>query len=1117
MRPAESPRPSEPVGHSQRLLFFVSCCFFFSGSAGLIYQVLWVRMIDKVIGSAPFAVATVLSIFMGGLALGSYLAGRYVDRLASSNVLLSLYGKLEVIVGAYALILPFLISAARPLYQTAYALLFRHFWFYQISAFLGCLLLLILPTCLMGATLPVLCRFYVARLDHLGLRSGTLYGLNTIGAALGALFCGFFLISSFGVWGTLLVAAGINLFVGGACIVVAARTGETAGTSQANRQGERTSKKRRTAESVPNGSDSRSIRRWALWIFGVSGFCAMAYEVIWTRLLGLVIGPTTYSFTLVISTFIIGLAAGSILFGWLGDRVKRLFFLLAWTQVFVSVLALAVSQFLGNSQFLFAKLIHLLQDNFQVMILAQSIFLFLILLGPTIFLGATFPLVNRIYARSMSVLGESIGKAYAINTLGAILGSFSAGFLVIPLLGKEGGLRLVVALQLITASLALIREGYGLERRRRIGVASTAVALLGLLLLSHFPSWNRNVLSRGWYRNFDAIENELDRTSWHDALWTGSGVLAKQQEGLEVVFYGDGIGGFTTVEKETTSLGTVEYALYNSGKADASSHGDRSTQTLSAHIPILFHPSPEKVMVLGLASGMTSGEVLHYPVKQLDILEINEQVVAACRDFFAPWNNTCLNDPRTRLIVQDGRNHLALTDERYDVIISEPSNPWMAGLANLYTLDFFRLVKERLRDKGIFAQWIQSYEMDWDTFALLGRTFTEAFPEGTMMKIGPVDYLFMGFAGTGRLDWNIAVENIQYARRSSNVSFGGSTFLVHLVMTEDLRELFGPGPIHTDNRPYLEFSAPRKLYAAGLDLDRIVGAKRRLSYETSKILGASSDPETFLDLIEFAGSANVPLFSMLAIESLTAPQKNRYMAIVKHFCERALVPSYHVFIGSEPRKVCADIHVAKIRHRLNNSDHGGRDHYNLGLALIAAGREEEALEAFRQTVSLDPFHEEAYTALGLLSAKAGKLQDAVAFFSRAVELAPLDADVHRNLAMAEVRLGHPKRASRHLHAALAICPHDVATLNELGSVLLGQGKIGEAIERYSIALSLDPECAESHHNLGMAFFRQGKLEEALKQFSEALRISPDNVNVRCNIERVSRLLNQSGKSTADSG
>jgi spermidine synthase len=768
---------------------------------------------------------------------------------------------------------------------------------------------------------------------------------------------------------------------------------------------------------------------------------------------------------------------------------------------------------------LFAKLIHTFQDDFETMMLVQSIILFAVLVGPTIFLGATFPLVSRIYARSVPAIGRSIGSAYALNTVGAILGSFAAGFVLIPWVGKDGGLWLVIAFQFMVAFLALMQPEVGLQkkgwrRRRLVGMLS---AVLGILCLSYYPSWNRSVLSRGWYRNFQDIENALDRTSWWDAFWRGSALLAQQREGIELAFYGDGIGGFTTVEKETTSLGTVEYALYNSGKPDASSHGDRSTQTLSGHVPLLFHPAPEKVMVLGLASGMTPGEVLLYPVKQLDILEINEQVVDACRSFFTPWNNACLSDPRTRLIVQDGRNHLALTREKYDVIISEPSNPWMAGLANLYTLDFFRLVRERLRDQGIFAQWIQSYEMDWDTFSLLGRTFAEVFPKGAMFKVGPVDYLLLGFRGEKGLDWAVAEGNSRYARRSTNVSFARASFLVHLVMTEDLRGLFGSGPVHTDNRPHLEFAAPTKLYGATLDVDLLVAPKRRLSAHTDRFLQANSDPDTLLDLIEFGGSANVPLFSMLHLGTLTPSQKGRYSEIVKSFCSQSLVPSYHVFAESESKKTCAEIHAAKIEQKLAQGNPRSQDHYNLGLALIAAGRGVDAAEEFRQTMLLQPLREDAYTALGLLLAEAGRLKEAVGYLSRAVELAPLDADTHKNLAMAEARLGNLENASMHLRAAVAILPHDVVTLNELGSVLLRQGKVGEAIDRYSAALSLAPEDAESHHNLGMALFKQGKLEEALRHFSEALRISPDNANVRYNVETVSRLLDQSSKGTADSG
>lgn len=406
-------------------------CFFFSGIAGLIYEILWSRMIDKVVGSAPFAVATVLSVFMGGLALGSWLAGRRIDRIHSRSGLLWLYGQVEIAIGIYGVMLPLLISLVKPVYVLAYNSLFIHFWLYRIFTFFGCSLLLLVPTTLMGVTLPVLCRFYVENLGHIGARTGRLYGINTIGGAAGALLCGFFLIAKFGMWGSLLAAVGINILIGGLCLWLAKG-------SKLNLSGpvgeDRVSGLVKTPEAAFEAKppeivqeDDRFIIYLALWIFGVSGFCSMAYEVFWTRLLGLIIGPTTYSFSLVVSTFIIGLALGNLLFGWLADRVKEIFRLLVMTQASAAFLALLASQFLGSSQFIFSKLIYTFQGNFGNMVLFQSVLLFFVLVGPTIFLGATFPLVSRIYARSLPEIGKSIGTAYAVNTIGAILVLFRLG------------------------------------------------------------------------------------------------------------------------------------------------------------------------------------------------------------------------------------------------------------------------------------------------------------------------------------------------------------------------------------------------------------------------------------------------------------------------------------------------------------------------------------------------------------------------------------------------------------------------------------------------------------------------------------------------------------------
>jgi spermidine synthase len=713
----------------------------------------------------------------------------------------------------------------------------------------------------------------------------------------------------------------------------------------------------------------------------------------------------------------------------------------------------------------------------------------------------------------MDDLGKSLGTAYALNTVGAIIGSFAAGFLLIPLVGKENGLRLVIMTQFAMAVLAWVVAGSGV-RRRNIGLfAGAGLLLCYMFLILHFPAWQGDLLSRGWYRDFGAIEHDLDRTGWAKALWKGSERLARQRQGLEVVFYGEGIGGFTTVEKEITSLGTVEYAMYNSGKADASTHGDRSTQTLSAHIPLLFHPRAQSVMVLGLASGMTPGEVLLYPVKKLDIVEINEQVVKACRLFFTPWNNHCLDDPRTRLIVQDGRNHLALTHEKYDVIISEPSNPWMAGLANLYSLEFFQLVRERLNKNGLFAQWIQSYEMDWDTFSLLGRTFTEVFPESALVKIGPVDYLLLGFMSGKGFDWQTAQKNLTFARKSKNVSFPGVNFLVHLILAEDLKALFGPGRLHTDNWPRLEFSAPMKLFSGNINLDAAVSGRHRFSTDTLKVFEANRDTGTLLDLIEFSASANVPLFNVVRLDQLDSQQKARYKNAVIGYCSQVQVPSYDIFGDSELKACCADLQIDRIRQRLLREDSRSVDHYNLGLSLIAAGLKDEAAREFRTTIRLDPWHEGGHTALGLLLAQIGKLDEAARCFSRVLEMAPHKAAPYKYLGMVKLRQNRPAQAVTNLCKAIELHSQDPVIFNELGLAYLQQGNYPEAIRSFTQALTKRPRDAESHHNLAIAYYRLKDLQKAREHFIAALQIDPANAQTRYNLEKIEKQISV-GKSAS---
>jgi spermidine synthase len=788
---------------------------------------------------------------------------------------------------------------------------------YSVLTFLGCGLLLIVPATCMGATLPILCRFYVNKLDHIGNRVGRLFGINTIGAAAGSLLCGFWLIDWLGIWGSQLLAVLINATIGLTCVWIGLRAKP--------HLVEMTPESSESDQNIASASFTTSRRTavGALIIFGISGFCAMAYEVIWNRLLGLVAGPTTYSFALVLMTFITCLALGGIFFGWLGDRVYRPMHLLLTTQCLAALFVLLASQLLGNSQVFFAKLILFTQKNFALMHLGKAIFIFGFLFCPVFLLGAALPLVGKICTRSIGKIGHSIGFAYAINTIGAVLGSFCAGFVLIPAMGKERAIGSVVALQIL-ACVVVARVCLKLSKNSFWKLAPLFLAGLGgLVLCFHYPVWNRHLLSRGIYHRLsDVVKGDISKLDWSEALFRGAELFTMSSRN-KLIYYGDGIGGLTTVAESTHVMGKSELYMYIEGKSDASTMQDMPTQTLMAHLPLLFHANPKTVMVLGLASGITAGEVLHYPIERLDVLEISPQVVEGSA-FFRSWNNRVVSDPKTDLIIQDGRAHLQLTDRTYDIIISEPSNPWMAGLANLFTQELFKLARDRLTSNGIFIQFFHSYEMDRTTFSLVGRTFAEVFPNSLCVTTNPgllgPDYLFVGFKGNKKLVLENARKNIVFTRQSSNVKLSDPRLLYRLVLSEDLKNFFGDGPLNTDNRPRLEFAAPRLMYRTDLDVESEIAQKgMQLTQKTiDNRMKMLESIDSQIDFAAYAFSLHMPMpfKELVDLSNATPQQAERFYKLLESYARDHEI-DYSIFDKNEEiRRRCLSVQIEALAHRI---------------------------------------------------------------------------------------------------------------------------------------------------------------------------------------------------------
>ncbi|MEE9610175.1 MAG: fused MFS/spermidine synthase, partial [Desulfatiglandales bacterium] len=648
----------------------------FSGFCGLIYEILWMKMLTLVIGNTIFSITTVLTAFMGGLALGSFLAGRFIDKIKDP---LRIYGILEGGIGAYALLLPLFIAGTEPLFRFIYQNIDPSFYAFSLIRFFVCGIILLVPTTLMGATLPILSKYFVEKQTNLGWNVGMLYGVNTFGAVVGSFAAGFVLIPTLGINWTIYLAALLNLSICAGMLKLAKNRVQWE-PSESKEKSKDKKQKKRAEEVVLEGWGT--IQLVVMVGIGISGIAAMIYQISWTRVLLLSIGSSVYAFALIVTAFICGLALGSLIIAKFIDRRKDLVLWLALMQGAIGISALLIVPLLGKLPIFIAEIVFNSSNSFQHIHFAEFAIIFVLILVPTLMMGAAVPMAIKICTTDVKRVGRFFGDVYAINTLGAIIGSFMAGFLLIPWLGAQNSILIAVAMNIFAAGIIFLRAPTLSLPGRFAGALVTAV--IALLVWFPISRWDQSILTSGLYLYSDLYKNISAKKR--------IGLEGAVKQGLQIIFFKEGLHALVSVKK--TFEGDI--ALEINGKTDASAKGDASTQLMLGHLPLLLHQDAREVLVIGLGSGMTLGAVERYPVKRVDVVEIETAVVEA-NDYFREFTGDALNDHRVNLIVADGRNHLALARRQYDVIISEPSNPWISGMANLFTREFFDLTKRRLR------------------------------------------------------------------------------------------------------------------------------------------------------------------------------------------------------------------------------------------------------------------------------------------------------------------------------------------------------------------------------------------------------------------------------------
>src|SRR6266540_970439 len=784
----------------------ILACFFLSGASGLILEMLWTRMLTLVFGSTTLAVSTVLTAFMGGLGLGSALAARYADRLKNP---VRAYAIAEAAIGVYALLVPLVIGVYPALNRGLWAAFGDRYAVLSVLRFIASAGLLLLPTTLMGATLPFLARHFVTRpweLRRVGLRIGTLYSVNLFGAVAGAFLAGFVFLPSFGIKWTNVTAASFNLTLA-AAIILARRFLPAAQQAQAG--GSLSSEERldvAAAEANLEGAalppapivDTRS-RRAALVAFAVSGATAMTLQVLWTRALAVLLGSSVFSFTLILLAFLIGLGIGAAAFGRLSQRTPHP---VRWLAALHLATASAIGLtylFTDKIPYVFTYLLQSTSFGVDTILICQFVLACLVVLPATILMGGVFPITVRIATGGLDSVGHDVGTAYALNTLGAIVGSFLSGFVVLPKLGLQRGIYFAVLGDLALAALLYAVAPQLARRRRQAGVAAAvALALVGLVL----PRWNLVSFSAGFFRLSIAreyISRKVHKHNWQDP---------------KLVFYEDGIATTVSVDQWEKT-----YSLKNNGKVDASNDADMPTQIVVGLLPLLFYdqPAPPKVALVGFGSGVTAGAITQYPIASLEVVELEPAVYRASR-FFDNDNHRPMQNPKVTWRVGDGRNFLTQRSDKFDVIISEPSNPWLTGVSNLFTREYFRSIKTRLAPHGIFCQWAQLYEMAPWNIKTIYRTVRDEFPYVYVFAAEDLssDTILIGSLEPLPLDLDVLERAFRDPVTRAEAKRGGfatphDVFAYLLLGPEELESFTAGSPVNTDDNARIEFAAPRDL------------------------------------------------------------------------------------------------------------------------------------------------------------------------------------------------------------------------------------------------------------------------------------------------------------------
>jgi spermidine synthase len=767
-------------------MWLVLALFFCSGATALVYEVVWSKYLSQMFGSTIHAQTVVLAVFMGGLALGNRWFGAKSSQLARP---IRAYGLIELAIGLYAFFFPNIFSAADALFvKVGATFLEQSLILLAIKGTLS-IALLIVPTVLMGGTLPLLAAYLQRTSLDAGRKSARFYSVNSLGAVFGCMVAGFYLVQNWGMVTSLQMAAMVNLIIAAAAILL---------SRELESDLVQTSAKSTLPETTT--PQNHATLRWAGVLVALTGGISMGLEVLASRSMALLFGSSLQSFAIVLISFILGIGLGSAIVasprlrGW--NSTKAITILLIAAALWVGLLVFRIESWVDVYRLLRSGVARSTTGYVFHQFLAAGIAM-IVLGAPAAMIGAVLPLLIRSASEQCGNLAQQVGRLLTWNTIGAVVGVLLTGFVIMPQLGLRNAFLLLALGLALAGLLAAHRQGL----QRLVGCAGAACALLVLFMLVGNDGW-RHVMSSGVFR---ARETEIN-----------SDTMALRKRHMKILFYEDAPDATVNIEQGDGIGAKADLGLRLNGKTDASSRGDLSTQFLIGHVPMAACPEAKDVFILGLGSGITGGAILGHPIENLTIAENCEPVIRAAK-FFTPWNRGVLTDSRTRIWTEDARTILKLSPKKYDVIITQPSNPWMAGVGSVFSREYYELGASRLKEGGVMAQWFHVYDMHDGIVNLVLRTFGSVFPHMEVWDSGAGDLILLGSMKPWASDQTVYRRIFERESPRQDMELVGikspeAFWARQLASQKTAFAIAGPGPIQSDLFPVLEYEAPRAFF-----------------------------------------------------------------------------------------------------------------------------------------------------------------------------------------------------------------------------------------------------------------------------------------------------------------